>query len=123
MSALDWLSYGARFALVLALLMLTLWLLRKYAKPGGGLGSGRLRIVESLSLGPRQRVVLIKVDEHEVLIGVSPAGLVRLDGQAWPAAAISEGVATAPPATAAPVAATSFLQAVDKNLQRIRNPV
>ena len=42
----------------------------------------RLQIIESLSVGTRQKVALIRVGEREVLIGISPT---QINGIAsWP---------------------------------------
>ena len=70
-------------ALVIALLVALLWALRKLQGKMNGHNTGRrLQIIESLSVGPRQKVALIRVGEREVLIGISPTqihGIAR-----WP---------------------------------------
>jgi flagellar protein FliO/FliZ len=77
----QWLSLIVSFALVLVLLLGTLWVLRRIGAAGLRPQAGRrLAIVESLWLGNRQRVVLLKVDERELLIGISAQGIHRLDG-------------------------------------------
>lgn len=70
-------------ALVIALLVLLLWALRKLQGKMNGQNAGRrMQIVESLSVGPRQKVALIRVGEREVLIGISPN---QINGIAsWP---------------------------------------
>jgi len=79
----QWLSLIASFALVLVLLLGTLWVLRRIGASGLRAQSGRrLAVVESLWLGNRQRVVLIRVDQREILLGVSAQGISRLDGPA-----------------------------------------
>ncbi len=66
------LSLIASFVLVLVLLFATLWVLRRIGVSGLRTQSGRrLAIVDSLWLGNRQRIVLVRVDEKEVVIGVS----------------------------------------------------
>ena len=91
---LDFVSLGGNFLLVLVLLVVVLWLLRRLQSTKGlqtlqgvpGLSAlqglrpaaRRLAVVESLSVGPRQRIALVRVDEREVLIGVSPAGFTLL---------------------------------------------
>ena len=77
----QWLSLIVSFALVLVLLLGTLWVLRRIGAAGLRPQAGRrLAIVESLWLGNRQRVVLLKVDGRELLIGISAQGIHRLDG-------------------------------------------
>lgn len=88
---LDFVSLGGNFLLVLALLVAVLWLLRRMQGFKGldglqGLTSlqalrpsaRRLAVLESLSVGPRQRIALVRVDDREVLIGLSPAGFTLL---------------------------------------------
>lgn len=60
---------------VLALIIGMAWLLRRF----GGLpsvGKGAVTIVGGVSLGPRERAVLLQVGETQVLVGVAP-GQVR----------------------------------------------
>jgi flagellar protein FliO/FliZ len=69
--------------LVIALLVALLWALRKLQGKMNSQNAGRrLQIIESLSVGPRQKVALIRVGEREVLIGISPN---QINGIAsWP---------------------------------------
>ena len=77
----QWLSLIASFALVLVLLLGTLWVLRRIGAAGLRPQAGRrLVVVESLWLGNRQRVVLLRVDSREILLGISHQGITRLDG-------------------------------------------
>ena len=80
-------------ALVIALLVALLWALRKLQGKMNGHNTGRrLQIIESLSVGPRQKVALIRVGEREVLVGISPTqinGIASLpDGVLAPAEAL-----------------------------------
>jgi flagellar protein FliO/FliZ len=50
-----------------------------------GLPGRRLEVLENLSLGPRQKIALVRVGEHQVLLGIS-AGQITALGQ-WPAGA------------------------------------
>jgi flagellar protein FliO/FliZ len=70
-------------ALVIALLVALLWALRKLQGKMNSQNAGRrLQIIESLSVGTRQKVALIRVGEREVLIGISPT---QINGIAsWP---------------------------------------
>jgi flagellar protein FliO/FliZ len=58
-------------AFVLALLAGLAWFLKRYGpKPGGA--NNALRVVSSLSLGGRERVVLIEVADQWIVVGASP---------------------------------------------------
>lgn len=92
----QWLSLIASFALVLVLLFGTLWVLRRIGAAGLRPQSGRrLAIVESLWVGNRQRIVLLRVDDTEVLVGISAQGITRLDA-GTPGKANGVSVASAP---------------------------
>jgi flagellar biosynthetic protein FliO len=68
---LQWLSMLGSFVLVLALLGATLWVLRRMGGRGTRIQGRRLAIVESVWLGPRQRLALIRVDHQELLVAMS----------------------------------------------------
>jgi flagellar biosynthetic protein FliO len=70
-------------ALVVALMLALLWGLRQLQSKINSQNSGRrLQVIESLSIGTRQKVALIRVGEREVLIGISPT---QINGIAsWP---------------------------------------
>ncbi len=57
--------------LVLLVIAAAAWLLRRFGHLQSGAG-GSLRIVGGLSLGPRERAVLIQVGERQLLLGVAP---------------------------------------------------
>jgi len=61
-------------AVVLALLGATAWASRRF-RVGAGLRGGLIEVVSGLSLGARERVVLIRVGGDQVLVGVSPSGM------------------------------------------------
>ena len=66
-------------ALVLIVMGALLWTLKrmqaKMVSQGGG---RRLQLVETLSLNTRHKLALVRVGEHEVLVGVSPAQMTAL---------------------------------------------
>lgn len=64
------LSLGAVLALVAALA----WLAQRL-RAGGHLKSGLIEIVSGVSLGAREKVVLLRVGQEQVLVGVTPAGM------------------------------------------------
>ena len=61
-------------AVVLALLGATAWVSRRF-RVGAGLRGGLIEVISGLSLGARERVVLIRVGGDQVLVGVSPSGM------------------------------------------------
>jgi flagellar protein FliO/FliZ len=74
----DLTSAGIRMvlglAVVLALLGATAWVSRRF-RVGAGLRGGLIEVISGLSLGARERVVLIRVGGDQVLVGVSPSGM------------------------------------------------
>lgn len=67
---------GAVFALVLVvgLILLLSWLARRMPGLGGRGANPALRIVGSLALGPRDRLVVVEVGETQLLLGVGAGG-------------------------------------------------
>jgi flagellar protein FliO/FliZ len=66
---------GAVFALVvvIGLILALAWLARRM--PGlGGASNPALRIVGSLALGPRERLVVVAVGDTQLLLGVGAGG-------------------------------------------------
>ena len=81
----DWISVAGNFVLVLALLAAVLWGLRKIQDlQGKGFKASdrRLQIVETLSVGPRQKLALVRIDRREVLVGLTPGQFTALDSWA-----------------------------------------
>ena len=67
------------FALVLALMAVLLWALRRLQTRMANQNSGRrLQIVESLSVGPRQKIALIRVGDNEVMVGITASQITAL---------------------------------------------
>jgi flagellar protein FliO/FliZ len=64
------------FAIV-ALILVISWALKRL-KLAGPRGSGQIALVDELSIGPRDRIALIRVGESQVLVGISPSGVVPL---------------------------------------------
>jgi flagellar protein FliO/FliZ len=63
-------SLGAVLALVGGLA----WVAQRL-RAGGRIKSGLIEIVSGVSLGAREKVVLLRVGQEQVLVGVSPAGM------------------------------------------------
>ena len=90
-SGLDVARLIGSFVLVLGLLALVLWGLRRVQSRGGfaGVAKRQMHVVESLSLGPRQKIVLIRVGTRELVLGVTPTSISALDHQAASAATLA----------------------------------
>ena len=58
-------------AIVLALIYGAAWLLRR-VKTFNGISRNSMNVVEAVSVGPKERVVLVRVKDQQVLLGVSP---------------------------------------------------
>jgi flagellar protein FliO/FliZ len=86
------------FALVLVLMAALLWALRRLQSRMNSQNSGRrLQIIETVSVGPRQKIALIRVGNHEVLVGITPAQMTSL-GQLPEGSHISQAAHATPPA-------------------------
>jgi flagellar protein FliO/FliZ len=69
------LSFG--LLVVLAAIVGSAWLLRRYGRLQSG-AEGALRIIGGLSMGPRERVVLLQVGTQQLLLGVAPGRIQTL---------------------------------------------
>jgi flagellar protein FliO/FliZ len=68
---------------IVALILAISWALKRL-KMAGPRGSGGMAVLDELSVGPRDRIVLVRVGESQVLVGVSAAGLTPLTPLATP---------------------------------------
>ncbi len=69
----------AGLVLVLALLGALAWASRRFGLGRlAGASGGRLQVLASLSLGARERLLLVRVDGDELLLGVTQNGIRRL---------------------------------------------
>lgn len=57
--------------LVLTLLLGTLWLLKRISQPRGSV-AGLMRVVAGVSVGPRERVVILELGNSWLVLGVAP---------------------------------------------------
>jgi flagellar protein FliO/FliZ len=68
---------------VIVLLVAVLWVLRRLQGVKGLQGlrpvSRRLSVVEALTVGPRQKLAVVRLDDREVLVGITPSGFTLLD--------------------------------------------
>ena len=68
----NWLSFAFSFAIVLALLGAVLFLMKKMQSGNLlGIAQRRIRLLETFSTGPRQKLILVRVRDQEILIGHS----------------------------------------------------
>jgi flagellar biosynthetic protein FliO len=59
--------------IVLGVLLALTWFLKNRVNGGAGIGGQRrMQIVEKVSLGQRQCLALIRIDNEEMLVGISP---------------------------------------------------
>jgi flagellar protein FliO/FliZ len=72
--ALPLLRMVASLGAVLALVAGCAWVARRL-RAGAGLRTGLIEIVSGISLGAREKVVLLRVGSEQVLVGVSPSGM------------------------------------------------
>lgn len=78
----------AGLALVVVMIVALAWALRRLGGLGA-VGTGSLEIVGGLSVGPRERVVLLRVGTRQLLLGVAPGRVQTLH-------VLDEPVATPP---------------------------
>ncbi len=81
----DLLQVGGSFALVIVLLLGLLWWLKRLQRTRGfGRPEKRLQVVESMALGARHKVAIVRVDHREVLVGITPTQMTTLASWAQP---------------------------------------
>jgi flagellar protein FliO/FliZ len=68
---------------IVALIIVISWALKRL-KLAGPRGSGEIAVIDELSVGPRDRIVLIRVGESQVLVGIGASGPVALTPLAAP---------------------------------------
>jgi flagellar protein FliO/FliZ len=64
--------------LVLAAVLAAAWLGRRMRAINGGGGSANLQLLGQMSLGARERAVLVRVGDRQLLIGVAPGHVCTL---------------------------------------------
>ena len=89
LSGMDMLRFAGSLVLVLCLLGGLLWGLKRM-QAGARLSGGvrQLHVIDAVSIGPRQKIALVRVGGREVLVGVSPSQLTALGS--WPASSVSD---------------------------------
>jgi flagellar protein FliO/FliZ len=92
---------------IIALLLAIGWVLKR-TRLGASRGRGQLRVLDELALSPRERVLLLRVGDSQVLLGIGAAGIVGLTPLATPI--------VLPPAAPAP--APAFADRLREFMQR-----
>lgn len=95
---------------VLAAIPLVLWALKRLQtiRPAGG-GALPMQVAAQLALGPRERVVMLRVGDRQLLLGVTPQQITLLaDDEAAPR----------PPASASPASTSAFSSVLRANVLR-----
>lgn len=72
MQTTDWLSFAVSFAIVLALLGALLYVMKRLQSGSLlGLPQRRVRVLEAVSVAPRQKLLLVRVKDQDILVGVT----------------------------------------------------
>jgi flagellar protein FliO/FliZ len=70
---------------IVVLILAISWALKRF-KLAGPRGSGAIAVLDELAISPRERILLIRVGESQVLVGVGAGGVVPLTPLATPIA-------------------------------------
>jgi flagellar protein FliO/FliZ len=70
-------------AAIIAFILAVSWVLKRL-KLGTARSRGDIAVIDQLALGPRERIVLVRVGESQVLLGLGSAGIVSLTPLATP---------------------------------------
>ncbi|RRJ84987.1 flagellar biosynthetic protein FliO [Aestuariirhabdus litorea] len=71
MSAASLMQVAGGLLLVVGLIFLISWLLRRVNGINAGHG-GKMKVLAGIALGPRDRLVLVQVGDKQILLGASP---------------------------------------------------
>jgi flagellar protein FliO/FliZ len=74
----EWLSMMSSLAVVLALLAVTLFGLKKMGLSSAKDLSKKLQVGEVHNLGPRQKLIVVTINNEQILLGVTPQAINRL---------------------------------------------
>jgi flagellar protein FliO/FliZ len=92
---IDWLRAAGSLLLVMALLGAMLWMLKRLkALQEKNSGPRQMELMETLSVGVRQKIALVRVGTRQVLVGMTPGQFTALaswDTSAHPAGAAVSG--------------------------------
>jgi flagellar protein FliO/FliZ len=84
---------------IVALIIAISWILKRL-KIAGPRGRGDIAVLDQLALGPRDRILLIRVGDAQVLVGVGAGGVVGLTPLAAPITTAGTGTVARVPAFA-----------------------
>jgi flagellar protein FliO/FliZ len=79
---------------IVALIFAISWLLKRF-KVALPRGSGDMAVLDQVSIGPRERIALVRVGDQQVLVGIGAGGIVPLAPLANPIS-LSSGARTPP---------------------------
>jgi flagellar protein FliO/FliZ len=69
----DWFRYAISIVVVFLLLIGLLWLLKSMKNIQKKSNSDKkIQVIETISIGPRQKISLIRVGSNQVLVGITP---------------------------------------------------
>ncbi len=68
---------------IVALIFAISWILKRF-KLALPRGSGDMAVLDQVAVGPRERIALVRVGDHQVLVGIGAAGIVPLTPLAAP---------------------------------------
>lgn len=74
----DIAQWSLGLLIVLGAFFLCIWLLRKFSGYSAS-GAGRMRVVDGLSLGMREKVILLQVGKKQLVLGVTPGRIQTLE--------------------------------------------
>jgi len=70
--------------LVVALIVVAAWLLRRSPLGAFARANGPLKVVATLPLGPKERLILVEFEGSRLLLGVAPSGIFTLNDPSAP---------------------------------------
>ena len=91
---IDWLRMSGSLLLVIALLLGMLWMLKRLkAMQEKHSGPRQMELMETLSVGVRQKIALVRVGSRQVLVGMTPGQFTALGSWDTAGSAVSAGAA------------------------------
>jgi flagellar protein FliO/FliZ len=96
-SSANLIETGLGLIVVLTVMLGIAWLFKRYAQVPG-IGKGRVQVLGGVSLGAREKAVLLSVEGKRVLVGVAPGrvqALIELDDIEPPQPAFAQQLANA----------------------------
>ncbi len=76
---------GLSLLVIVALILAVGWVVKRF-KLAGPRGRGDIAVLDQLAVGPRERILLVRVGDSQVLVGIGAAGMVGLTPLAVPIA-------------------------------------